>query len=160
MLHNGRRYEGVPGGQNYQVIEYEEYGQLVDSGAARQVKKRRTAIPTLDLVGATDAKAISELHWRIGVVILIPIIALMAIPLARVNPRQGRFTRLVPAMILCFLYIVALSGARTALEKEDIPLSLGLWWLHGLALVTTFFVYQLDWVADKLNHLPTFSRSS
>jgi lipopolysaccharide export system permease protein len=159
VLKNGRRYQGKPGQKNYQAIEYEEYGQLVDSGAAIKTKKRRTAIPTSELFGATDARAVSELQWRIGVVLLIPVIALLAIPLARVNPRQGRFTRLVPAMILCFVYIVALSGARTALEKGDLPLGLGLWWIHGLALGTTFLMYRLDWLGERINRLPTLLRS-
>jgi len=158
VLNNGRRYQGKPGEKNYQSIEYEEYGQLVVSGAIIKAKKRRAAIPTSVLFGATDANAVSELHWRIGVVLLIPIIALLAIPLARVNPRQGRFTRLVPAMILCFVYILALSGARTALEKGDLPLYLGLWWIHGIALGTTFLMYRLDWIDEKLNRLPRLFR--
>jgi len=158
VLNNGRRYQGKPGEKNYQFIEYEEYGQLVVSGAIIKAKKRRTAIPTLELFGATDAIVVSELHWRIGVVLLIPIIALLAIPLARVNPRQGRFTRLVPAMILCFVYILALSGARTALEKGDLPMELGLWWIHGIALVTTFLMYRLDWMGEQLNKLPMLFR--
>jgi lipopolysaccharide export system permease protein len=158
VLNNGRRYQGKPGEKNYQSIEYEEYGQLVVSGASISKKKRRSAIPTSELFGATDAPAVSELHWRVGVVLLIPVIALLAIPLARVNPRQGRFTRLVPAMILCFVYILALSGARTALGKGDIPLNLGLWWIHGVALGTTFLMYRLEWMGEKLNKLPTLFR--
>lgn len=160
VLNDGRRYQGKPGQRNYQVIEYEEYGQLVATGVAGTIKKRRTAIPTLDLFGATDAQAVSELQWRIGVVLLIPVIALLAIPLARVNPRQGRFTRLVPAMILCFVYIVALSGARTALEKGDIPLEAGLWWVHGLAFLAVILMFRLDWLGEKVNQLPTLYRSS
>ncbi len=158
VLNNGRRYQGKPGEKNYQSIEYEEYGQLVVSGKSIQGKKRRTAIPTSELFGATDATAVSELHWRVGVVLLIPVIALLAIPLARVNPRQGRFTRLVPAMILCFVYILALSGARTALEKGDIPLDMGLWWIHGIALGTTFLMYKLEWMSEKLNKLAMLFR--
>jgi lipopolysaccharide export system permease protein len=158
VLNNGRRYQGRPGEKNYQSIEYEEYGQLVVGGAMIKTKKRRTAIPTSELFGATGSDAVSELHWRVGVVLLVPVIALLAIPLARVNPRQGRFTRLVPAMILCFVYILGLSGARTALEKGDLPLDLGLWWIHGIALGTTFLMYRLEWVGEKLNKLPMLFR--
>ena len=154
VLNNGWRYQGKPGEKNYQSIEYEEYGLLVESGASIQPKKRRTAIPTSELFDAIDAEAVSELHWRLGVVLLIPVMALLAIPLARVIRRQRRFTRLVPAMIICFVYIVALSGARTALEKGDLPLDLGLWWVHGLALGVTFLMYRLDWIGEKLDTLP------
>ena len=153
VLENGFRYEGKPGQENFQIVEYEEYGQLVDSGARVKEKKRRTAIPTLKLLETSDATSVSELHWRVGVVLMIPVIALLAIPLAHVKPRQGRFTRLVPAMILCFLYIVLLSAARTGLEKGDIPIVIGLWWVHALALFTTFFMYKLDWLPDKIKNL-------
>jgi lipopolysaccharide export system permease protein len=153
VLENGFRYEGEPGQKNFQIVEYKEYGQLVDSGGRVKEKRRRTAIPTLELFKASDSTSLSELHWRVGVVFMIPVIALLAIPLAHVKPRQGRFTRLVPAMILCFLYIVALSAARTGLEKGDIPLVIGLWWVHGLALFMTFFMYRLDWLSNKIEDL-------
>ncbi len=39
VLNNGRRYQGKPGEKNYQSIEYEEYGQLVVSGAFIQGEK-------------------------------------------------------------------------------------------------------------------------
>ena len=144
ILNDGTRYSGKPGDRNYQVIQYEEYGQLVEKGAQQNSKKRRAAIPTLQLLSATDPKAVSEFHWRISVVLMIPVIALLAIPLARVNPRQGRFNRLVPAMILCFLYIISLSGARSGLEKGDLPLAMGLWWIHVVFIAITMLAYKFD----------------
>ena len=62
---------------------------------------------------------------------MIPIMTIMAVPLSRVNPRQGRLTRLVPAMTLCFVYVVSLSGARSGLEEGNIPIEFGLWWLSA-----------------------------
>ncbi len=153
VLNDGTRYRGIPGQKGYQVIHYEEYGQLVENDSPRVMKARRTAIPTVDLLTATTPEALSELHWRIAVVLIVPVIALMAIPLAKVNPRQGRYNRLVPAMILCFLYIVSLSGARSGLEKEHLPLSLGLWWVHGIFIVIVAMLYRLDWFGDLLHRV-------
>ncbi len=156
VLQNGRRYQGKPGEKGYQVITYEEYGQVVDSGGGSGFKARRSARSTLALMGAEDLEAISELHWRISVILLVPVIALLAIPLSRVNPRQGRFTRLVPAMILCFVYIVALSGAKSAVENGNVPPAVGLWGVHVVFLLIVAGAYQLDRMENIANR---FARS-
>jgi lipopolysaccharide export system permease protein len=153
VLNNGTRYRGTPGRADYRVVEYQEFGQLVEKGTVRPRDRRRTAIRTRDLFGAEDAEAISELHWRLSVVLMIPIITFMAVPLSKVNPRQGRFTRLVPAMILCFVYVVSLSGARSGLEEGNIPIELGLWWVHGIFIVITLLVYQLDRIDEMIDRL-------
>jgi lipopolysaccharide export system permease protein len=66
--------------------------------------------------------------------ILVFIVTLMAVPLARVNPRQGRFLKLLPAILLYMAYLTILIAARGALEKGKIPMGLGLWWVHALFL--------------------------
>ena len=124
----------------------------------QHVDRRRTAIPTSELIVATDAEAVSELHWRIGVVLMIPVIALMAVPLSRVNPRQGRFTRLIPGMILCFAYVVSLSGARSGLEKGDLPLEFGLWWVHGIFIGVMVLINYLDTLGGLMDRLLSFER--
>jgi len=153
VLQNGQRYQGIPGERGYQVISYEEYGQLVGSTEVDKLKTRRGAMSTGQLFQAETKEAAAELHWRLAVILLVPVIALMAVPLAKVNPRQGRFTRLVPAMILCFLYILMLSGARSAIEKGDLPQGLGLWWVHGLFVLVVAGAYQLDRVMEFFNRL-------
>lgn len=144
VLNNGTRYQGRPGESGYQVVTYEEYGQLVEKGNRKTKDRRNAAIPTMELIGADDPDSISEFHWRISVVLMIPVIAFLAIPLSRVNPRQGRFTRLVPAMVLCFLYVIALSGARSGLEREDLPAELGLWWVHGIFIMVTLVAWNYE----------------
>jgi hypothetical protein len=47
-------------------------------------------------------------------------------------------------MSLCFFYVVALSGARSSLARGNMPEDLGLWWVHGLFIVITFLVFQMD----------------
>lgn len=143
VLKDGARYQGLPGQQGFQVVRFEEYGQLVEIEEVAVGKPRRTAIPTLDLIGAQAPEAVSELHWRLAVILIVPVVALMALPLARVNPRQGRFNHLVPAMILCFLYVVSLSSARSGLENGTLPLDLGLWWVHGLFALVVAGLYRL-----------------
>ncbi len=145
VLKDGSRYSGKPGTRNFQIIQYEEFGQFIEKEQAELRRRRRTAISTMDLVEDRSLRNLSELHWRVSVVLMIPIIAVMAIPLSRVNPRQGKFTRLVPGMILCFLYVVSLSAARSALEKDQIPIEFGLWWIHGIYLTIVLCLYKTHW---------------
>ena len=143
-MKQGTRYEGAPGLADYQMIEYSEYGQLIEKESSPERGRRRTAISTMDLMDDLTLRNFSELQWRLSVVFMIPIIGVLAIPLSRVNPRQGRFTRLVPGMILCFLYVVSLSAARSAMEKQQIPEAIGIWWVHVLYLGLIVLLYRID----------------
>ena len=67
--------------------------------------------------------------------LLVFIITLMAVPLSRVNPRQGRFLKLLPAILLYMTYLGLLVAARSALDKGRIPPYLGLWGVHLLFLL-------------------------
>ncbi len=62
------------------------------------------------------------------------IVTLMAIPLSRVNPRQGRYLKLLPAILLYMSYLAILISVRSSLEKGKLPLSLGMWWVHAIYL--------------------------
>ena len=153
ILHNGTRYRGVPGQKDYQVAEYEEYGQVVEKDMTGHRRRRQAAIATPELFSSSEIDAVSELHWRISMVFIIPVLALIAIPLSRVNPRQGRFTRLIPGMLFCFLYVVSLSGARSWLERGYLPLEYGLWWVHGIFITITAAVSWLDRRFDGIGEL-------
>ena len=144
VLKNGTRVTGRPGKLDFQTIEYEEYGQLIQKEQAEQRRRKRTAISTSTLLDEPTLRNVSEFHWRISIVLAVPLIGLMAIPLSKVNARQGRLSRLVPGMLLCFLYIVGLSAARSALERGQTPESAGLWWGHGIAICIVVGLYYLD----------------
>jgi len=62
-------------------------------------------------------------------------VTLIAVPLSRVNPRQGRFLKLLPAILLYMGYLTILISARGALEKGKLSPALGLWWVHVLFLL-------------------------
>ncbi len=99
-------------------------------------------MPTRDLLGDGSLWKLSEFQWRVSIIILVPIAALMAVPLCQVNPRKGRFAHLIPGMILIFLYLVLLSVSRNAVEKAQIPLNVGLWWVHLLFAFIVFLLFK------------------
>ena len=135
VLKNGLRYTGQAGRHGYQVIEYEVFGQIIPEEPLPVRIERLSGIPTHNLIMAKEPKYLSELHWRMSVIIMIPVLALIALPLSKVNPRQGRLGKLVPGMFLCFLYVGLLAAAKTGLQREEIPLPFGLWWVHLIFLL-------------------------
>lgn len=95
----------------------------------------RETIATRELLGNPDVRMQSELQWRLSFPILVLIVTLIAVPLSRVNPRQGRFLKLLPAILLYMSYLALLVAARSALDKGKLPIELGLWPVHAIFLI-------------------------
>ena len=55
-------------------------------------------------------------------------------PLSAADPRQGRFGKMFPALMLYLGYFMLLMAGRKALEDGNIPAQLGLWWVHAVLL--------------------------
>jgi len=132
ILENGYRYDGNPGQADYRAIQYDTYGVLLPKPEVSVEVSEREAMPTLELFGSDNVRLQSELQWRLSLPLLVFIVTLLAVPLAKVNPRQGRFLKLLPAILLYMAYLALLIAARGALDKGRIPMALGLWWVHAL----------------------------
>jgi lipopolysaccharide export system permease protein len=142
ILENGYRYDGNPGQADYRAIKYDTYGVLLPKPQVAVDLTEREAIPTRELIGNDKPNMQSELQWRLSIPLLVFVVTLLAVPLSRVNPRQGRFLKLLPAILLYMAYLSLLIGARGALDKGQIPAALGLWWVHGLfALIGLLLLY-------------------
>lgn len=135
ILENGYRYDGNPGQANYRATRYETHGVLLPKPSVNSEIGEREAIPTRELFGSKDLRHQSELQWRLSIPLLVFIVTLLAVPLSRVNPRQGRFLKLLPAILLYMAYLSLLIAARGQLDKGKIPMQLGLWWVHVLFLL-------------------------
>ncbi|MCV6614410.1 MAG: LptF/LptG family permease, partial [Cellvibrionaceae bacterium] len=66
--------------------------------------------------------------------VLVLVVSLLAVPLSKTNPRQGRYFKMIPAIILYIVYLVALNAGRGAAEDGKISVWLGLWGMHGVFL--------------------------
>ena len=141
ILQDGYRYDGTPGEADYRAIRYDTYGVLLPRPEVRSELSEREAIPTRELIGSADPRQQVELQWRLSIPLLVFIVTLLAVPLARVNPRQGRFLKLLPAVLLYMTYLGVLIAVRGAMDKGRIESMLALWWVHlaflllGLALL-------------------------
>lgn len=135
ILQDGYRYDGNPGEPGYRMTRYETYAVLLPKPSVALAASDREGMRTGELLASTQQKMKTELHWRLSIPVLAFIVTLLAVPLSRVNPRQGRFLKLLPAIFLYMAYLGLLIASRDALDKGRMPAVLGMWPVHGLFLL-------------------------
>src|ERR1044071_5308276 len=134
ILYDGRRYEGVGGSGEFRVIQFAEGGIPIRLGELTNSKSKAELKSTHDLLQSSNPADVAELQWRISTPILALVLMVLAVPLARLRPRQGRFGRIGVAILAYFLYSQLLAAARTWVESGVVPELVGIWWVHGIAL--------------------------
>ena len=131
-LFDGERYEGIPGERRFRIVRFKENSIPVRLPALSGGAVALEGVATRSLLGADDPKQRAELHWRIALPIMAVIMALIAVPLARLAPRQGRYARVGYAVLIFFVYINLMIAGKMWIEKGVTPAWLGLWWVHAV----------------------------
>jgi lipopolysaccharide export system permease protein len=72
------------------------------------------------------------------------VLTLVAVPLAKLRPRQGRYARLSFAIVVYVIYSNLLYASKTWLEKGDLPPLIGVWWVHAAALALGLYLIMRD----------------
>ncbi|WP_421229659.1 LPS export ABC transporter permease LptF [Aeromonas enteropelogenes] len=120
-LKDGSRYEGHFSGKQFQISDFREYGLVVRQQEMEHSNRKAAAKATVELLGTQDNSLMAELQWRISLPLSIPVLTLLVVPLARVNPRQGRYAKLLPAILFYLSYFLLLSAARSAIDSGRLP---------------------------------------
>lgn len=141
VLNRGYRYDLDPGQPGVRIVQYGDYGVQMPDNRVQSEITREQALPTLALLTENTPRRMAELQWRISLPLLVPIIVLLGVPLAQVRPRQGRFVRMLPAILLYLLYIMLLISSRGAIADGRLPAALGMWWIHLVFLTIAAGLY-------------------
>jgi lipopolysaccharide export system permease protein len=134
VLFDGHRYEGVPGSPEWRVMEFREHGIPVRMPDFKAGKERYELKSTAALLRSDTSRDRAELAWRTAVPVMALVLMVLAVPLAKLRPRQGRFARVGFAILAYFIYSNLLAAARVWIEKDTLAGDLGLWWVHLLPL--------------------------
>lgn len=137
VLQNGKEYQGVPGHADYQVAQFTEYKARLPHPTIKGLHEdlRTANIASLWPLNNPDPQKAAELQWRISIPLMVLILTLVAVPLSRVNPRSGKYAKLLPAVIIYILYANFMFVARNATASGKVPLWIGMWWVHLLVAV-------------------------
>ena len=93
---------------------------------------------TLDLRSSENPEEKAEYQWRLSASLSTLLLVLAAVPLSRSQPRQGRYAKIILALVIYALYLNLLVVARTWVEQEVIG---NIWVVPGAlaALVIALF---------------------
>src|SRR5258707_984235 len=133
-LFNGRRYEGVPGKDDFRVTEFREHGIPIATPQDAKGPLDPDTKPTAALLGSHDPSDIAQLQFRASTPLMALVLTLIAVPLSKLRPRQGRYARVGFAIVVYFVYFYLLSASKIWLERSDLPPAIGVWWVHAAAL--------------------------
>src|SRR6202020_645211 len=111
-LYDGERFEGVPGSPEFRIVRFAEHVVPIQVPAPTDAIKNIEAQPTESLLGSTDLEKRAELHWRIALPLMCLVLTLLAVPLARLRPRPGRYARVWLAIMVYFVYSNLISAGK------------------------------------------------
>ena len=137
-IHNGIRYE-IDEKKKMSLIRFDEHGvnmPLKHGENTNEISGKTTS----DLLGDLNKANLTELHWRLGIILSASLMALLALPLSHTNPRQGRYSKVALGILIYAIYANTLMTGKSLLGKGSTPEWLGLWWVH---LLLAGFIYWL-----------------
>jgi lipopolysaccharide export system permease protein len=143
-LFNGRRYEGVPGKDDFRVIEFREHGIPIATPEDVRGPLDPDTKPTRLLWGSRDPSDIAQLQFRASTPLMALVLTLVAVPLSKLRPRQGRYARVGFAIVVYFVYSILLSACKIWIEKGELPPAIGVWWVHAAALALGLYLVMRD----------------
>ena len=146
VMHQGRRYDGVPTQSDFQLMEFDRYGVLVgrESKAVAGDSSAR-ALPTHELLKNRSNFNDGELVWRVSLPLMGILLMLLAIPLGFVNPRGGRSANLLIALFLFVFYSNMLSFMQATVVQQRSSFMMAWWPVHLVAIlvIAVFFLWRL-----------------
>jgi lipopolysaccharide export system permease protein len=147
-LENVTQYDGTAGRGDYSVGQFDVQSILLPDATKFEEVLEESTLRSSELFGSPAIARQAELQWRLSIILLIPIVTLIAVPLAKVNPRQGRYGKLIPATVLYAAYFLLLQFARDAVADGDISAAIGLWWVHAIFLALGIMIYRFPDLAN------------
>ncbi len=133
VLRQGKRYEVQPGQTDLRIMAFDELRQKLNVFESTNPGDYEATAKPLAALGRSPPER-AEWHWRVGMPLFALIGVLLAVGISRTKPRQGRFARVVPGMLLMLFYYLALLLNRNVIEEEQLPAQFGLWAVHAVFL--------------------------
>ncbi|HDL4644950.1 TPA: LptF/LptG family permease, partial [Mannheimia haemolytica] len=113
-LAESKRFEGTPQSADFRISHFENYSAYLGYQDVESDEKLVQRADFKKLMETKTPEAKAELHWRLALILAVPLMALLAVPMSSVNPRQGRFAKLLPALLLYLIYFLLQSSLKSS----------------------------------------------
>jgi lipopolysaccharide export system permease protein len=133
-------------------VRFAEHVIPVQVPALGDVVKNLDAQPSMALYESKDLVKRAEQHWRVALPTMCIVLTLLAVPLSRLNPRQGRYARVWLAVVIYFVYSNLISAGKVWIARGTLPESVGLWWTHAAVILLASAVVFGPRLAARLTH--------
>ena len=130
-LEDGWRYVGLPGDATFSVTRFERHAVRIEAQPREVFAGGRKMLATAALIASGDPGHVAELQRRVSAAMSIVVLGMLAVPLARTTPREGRYGKLFLAVVVYFIYSNAISIVENLVERGVVPGLVGLWPVHG-----------------------------
>ncbi|HET7773410.1 MAG TPA: LPS export ABC transporter permease LptF [Burkholderiaceae bacterium] len=144
ILDEGRRYELAAGQADARLMEFGRYTIRLDDRPMQLSELNSPKLTgTWTLLGKSEPPYRGELFWRLSLPLIGVLLALLALPLSYFNPRSGRATPFIIALLVFATYVnvATLLQSRVASGKTELLPAMLL--LHGTVLVVAMVFITL-----------------
>ncbi|WP_201529123.1 LPS export ABC transporter permease LptF [Psychrobacter frigidicola] len=158
-LFQGRRYEVGAGSRKYNQVGFDRYRITLSESSKEVVTEDnietqsimplwQAATGSAEVGGVNAMRAAqSELGYRLSLPWLMIIAPMLAVPLAQVRPRQGRWLRLFPAILLFVSCALGVISLKNAVSKGSVSVWAYAWLILGFMALALY----LNW-GSRIQH--------
>jgi lipopolysaccharide export system permease protein len=141
ILEDGHRWDGLWGGNEYRLMEFERYGLRLDGGGTAKADASNRLMSTMALIADPTPSHLGELIWRVGLPLSGVTLTLLAIPLAFVNPRVGQSVNIILAVLIYVIYSNVTGLMQVWVAQGRISFALALFVTHAAVLAIAGFLF-------------------
>ena len=121
------------------IIQFSKFVYMPSPEIARDYQRK--AASTVELIFSSESRDIAEFQWRISRAFSTILLAMVAIPLSRSSPRQGKSEKIISAAVIFAIYYNLNGLAQTWVEQGIVGSVPGVWWIHALMLIAVLVIF-------------------
>lgn len=151
-LRDGRRYDLDIDGGAHAITRFHEFVIRTPLGDVPKDDLQEETRPTSSLLGSIDPGQRAEIQWRLAMPISTLLLVGLAVPLSRVEPRQGKYARVLVAIVIYLAYRHLLGMAKNWVAGGVLGPLPGFLGVHALCLViaVVLFARESGWLHRRL----------
>ena len=143
LLIDGHMYEFTPDGQKSKITEFQKASYIISPKDDLAQRYRRKAASTKHLASSDSLEDIAEFQWRLSTPLSAVLLGLLGALLSHTSPRQGKYAKVMLAVVVFAVYYNISVVAKNWVEKGAVAPFPGIWWVQVLlALVIIVLAWR------------------
>lgn len=155
LLQNGYRLSSLKDNQRMERIDFARYGQRIEVQSSSELQNLKVdALPTDVLRDSARPDYQAAWQWRLSLILLMPVVALLAIAFGKADARQGRYLKVLPAILFYLVYLVILNMVRDQLAEGKRSGMMPFLSVHALFLCVGLVVLMWEDIQRYVRYRP------